>query len=274
MAKHGQKLHWLKFYPADWLSDPGLQRADAVKRGACIQALCLMFASEKPYCLTVNGEPWPERQICAALKIKRKTYCEILTQKLLRWAPRRGILFSARLLRDHRLRRHKARSGRLGGLAKRKQTSSTTPSTDPSKSLALDARSQKLEEKKEASASSSPNSGEPEKPKEPRKRGAKDDVWDAVCAELGLKPVTRSERKRLGAVVRDLVAKGATGAEVPVRIRRMRKAWGDVPFSPEAVVKWWDQFAKDPPAGKDGKPDTSWMRDPAQAWRFKQEPDQ
>jgi hypothetical protein len=88
-----------------------------------------------------------------------------------------------------------------------------------------------------------PEEGEPPKAERPH-----DPIWDTVCEVFGWTDVPKSQRTSVGSVVRDLKTLGATPDEIRIRTVRMRAAWDGKPFSPQAVVKWWTQFAKDPDA--------------------------
>jgi len=76
----------------------------------------------------------------------------------------------------------------------------------------------------------------------------RDPIWDAVVHHFGLKPVTTSEKSRVGRVVRELRAKGAEPDDVGWRIERYRAAWPNITCTPEALLKHWDAFAE--PAGE------------------------
>jgi hypothetical protein len=81
-------------------------------------------------------------------------------------------------------------------------------------------------------------------------RGAsrRDPLWDAVVHHFRLRPVAKSEKSRVGRVVRDLRAKGAEPDDVGRRIERYRAAWPNITCTPEALLKHWDAFAE--PAGE------------------------
>jgi DNA-binding transcriptional ArsR family regulator len=87
-------------------------------------------------------------------------------------------------------------------------------------------------------------------PTEERRNGGarkRDPLWHAVVETFRLTPATESDKRRIGKVVGDLRAKGATADEVPKRTTRYRKAWPRVPCTPEAMTKHWETFAE--PAG-------------------------
>lgn len=75
-----------------------------------------------------------------------------------------------------------------------------------------------------------------------------DPIWDTICELFALKPVTKPEKSRIGKVVRDLKAKGATPAGIRDRYARAKAEWTDARtgnakmFGPEAITKNWDQL--------------------------------
>ncbi len=79
-----------------------------------------------------------------------------------------------------------------------------------------------------------------------RKR-RQDEIWDAVVDLFGLKPATTTEKSRVGRVVRDLKLKNATPGSIAAVSSPYRREWPDMAFTPEALLKHWDQFAHAPP---------------------------
>ncbi len=77
-------------------------------------------------------------------------------------------------------------------------------------------------------------------PETPSKRNV---LWDTLCELWGLRPVTQSDKSRLGRIVRDLKLKGATPDDLRTRRERYLAAWPAAECSPEALVKHWDRFA-------------------------------
>ncbi len=133
-----QKRPSFQFYPGDWLKDPALRRVSAAARGALIDILCLAFESERRGVLATNGRPWTIGELANICHVKRKTIVELLENLVLHTASRTGVMFSARMVRDERLRRRRVRFGRSGGQAKGKQdpkqkgTPSSSSSSSPS----------------------------------------------------------------------------------------------------------------------------------------------
>lgn len=65
-------------------------------------------------------------------------------------------------------------------------------------------------------------------------------IWDCLCEVFGLKPVTRSEKTRLGKAVREYTEKSATPDEIRIRASRYRQQWPTVAFTAEALLRHWD----------------------------------
>lgn len=86
-------------------------------------------------------------------------------------------------------------------------------------------------------------------PEIPRRR---DPIWDAVVEVFKLSPVTSSELRRVGRVVRDLKLKGALPEDVSERAHRYMVKWPTITLTPEALLKHWDMFA-DQPSGSSGR---------------------
>ena len=66
-------------------------------------------------------------------------------------------------------------------------------------------------------------------------------VWDTVVYLFFQSGVAPGDKSRIGKVVRDLKAKDATPEEISRRYEIALSNWDDHAFSPEALVKNWDQ---------------------------------
>ena len=85
----------------------------------------------------------------------------------------------------------------------------------------------------------SPPSGNGKKESAKRKP---DPIWDATCQTFGLNPVTKSECNRVGGIVRDLKLKGATLENIKKTIIEYQRVFPKVAYTPEAILKHWDQL--------------------------------
>lgn len=112
------------------------------------------------------------------------------------------------------------------------------------------------EDNKKENAAHSPRPPPAKRKGKPGKPRTPDPIWGAVCAIWFPSGVSPTDKTRIGKVVRDLKAHGATPEQIDDRIRRYRAEWPDSADTPEAIVKHWDRFAAD----KTVAPgiDTSW----------------
>ncbi len=83
---------------------------------------------------------------------------------------------------------------------------------------------------------------QPAKPTKPRKRNL---IWDAVVDSFALKIITKTDATRMGKVVRDLKAKGATPELIVAAVARYRAEWPSMECTPEALLKNWQKFSTD-----------------------------
>lgn len=109
---------WMKFYPADWRSDPALRLCGLQARGLWIELLCLMHEAEPRGYLLVNGSPLTERQIAALIGASVKEVAPLLAELDEAGVLSRtdaGVILSRRIVRDtERAERDKA-NGKRGG---------------------------------------------------------------------------------------------------------------------------------------------------------------
>jgi len=70
-------------------------------------------------------------------------------------------------------------------------------------------------------------------------------IWDSLCENFGLKPVTKSELTSLGALTRDFTLKEADPSSIVKRIRVYKEKFPTMPCTPYALLKNWD-FLKPP----------------------------
>lgn len=88
------------------------------------------------------------------------------------------------------------------------------------------------------------------KPKTTPKPREPDPVWDHVCRVWSLEPVTPAQRSRVGRIVRDLKALGASPADLDARMARYRVEWPRAECTPEALLKHWERFAMENSNGR------------------------
>jgi len=77
----------------------------------------------------------------------------------------------------------------------------------------------------------------------PAKR-ERDIVWDSICDLFGFNPQTKSEKTRIGKIVRDLTLKLSPGVKINFSIteqmKKYRSAHPTWELTPEALLKHWD----------------------------------
>lgn len=91
----------------------------------------------------------------------------------------------------------------------------------------------------------------PKKEKENSKEASaslrkRDPVWDALTAELGAAPSTRSERGRWNRAAKELREAGATADDIRSRCAIYRRRWPEVSLTPTALSSNWGSLQ--PPA--------------------------
>lgn len=75
-------------------------------------------------------------------------------------------------------------------------------------------------------------------------------IWDSVCQVFSIDPQTKSEKSRVGKIVKDLKAKGATPDDIRTRHERYKLEWPGAADTPEAILKHWDRFRNAKPDGE------------------------
>lgn len=235
------KLPSFQFYPGDWLKDAALRRCSLGARGLWIDMLCLMFDTDERGVLITGGTPWTIADVrraagCSAYQ------CQIFFKELKKKgvvAQRSdGAFFSRRMMRDERLRAVRAESGRKRWEQKRS--------------------------KSEANSLQIPEDEEEEEEKESRKResGAdSDSLHDWLAARWFPSGVAESDFSRLFGLVSDLTAKRATTAQCETVCERFESKWPNATLTPEAMVKHWDTFLREPVAARTVTPGVNRQED-------------
>jgi len=136
------KLPAFQFYPGDWMKDPELRSCSIFARGLLVDILCLMHEANPRGHLCFDGEkPWSNSQIVAAIcgnesiEDKMAGLNELLDRGVLK-RNSAGIVYSARMVRDEKLRLERSKAGSKGGSkrqANAKQKSSKPQATTQAK---------------------------------------------------------------------------------------------------------------------------------------------
>lgn len=108
------KQPWLKFFPADWRSDPKLRMCSLAARGLWMEMLCVMHEAEPYGHLTINRKPLNDTQISALTGTDPSTVRTLISE--LEEAgvfsrARTGVIYSRRMVADAK----KAETARING---------------------------------------------------------------------------------------------------------------------------------------------------------------
>jgi hypothetical protein len=121
------------------------------------------------------------------------------------------------------------------------------PATDQSRSDHKDSFSPPSSERGHHGGRDSESTPRPAAGRKPRTPRPPDHLWDSLCDAFGLNPVSKTEQARIGKVVACLREKEATPEKVRLVYSEMeRQGWS--PFTPEGLVKWYDQLSTPKPA--------------------------
>ena len=141
---------WLKFYPADWQSDPLLGACSLASRGFWIECMCLMHEAEPYGHLLINGTK-PDSKVLAtlcktSLKTARKCLQE-LSDRGVFGTTEEGVIFSRRMVKDKEKSASAAERGRKGGNPKLLKEVNLNDNLEdkPSRARVPEARGQILE---------------------------------------------------------------------------------------------------------------------------------
>ena len=109
---------WMKFYPADWLSDVPLKSCSAAAQGLWISMVCVMHAAKPSGHLAVNGRPMSGAMLAAQTGVPLKEVVRLVAELEAAGVFSRqpdGTIYSRRMIRDEqKVARDKA-NGKSGG---------------------------------------------------------------------------------------------------------------------------------------------------------------
>jgi hypothetical protein len=112
------KLPFMKFFPADWLSDEKLRACSIEARGLWMDMLCHMHKNDRRGYLQLNGSPVSLDQLArmTGCSTEQATRCvaELLNSGVAS-ALADGTLYSRRMLREEQKRGLCSEAGRKGG---------------------------------------------------------------------------------------------------------------------------------------------------------------
>ena len=242
------KLPAFQFYPGDWIKDPNLKVCSIFARGLLVDLLCAMHEAKHRGVLSYPDgvTPLSNEQIvgmsCGSTEAEKlAALVELETHEVLK-RDANGCLYSSRMVRDEQIRAARAAAGALGGSktqasgqAKHKQTVKQKPPPSSSSSSSI--------------SSSDVNTLSAGKPPRPPNV-----IWDCVVALFFNGQDAAPHKSRIGKVVRDLKALGATPDEIRTRTDNYRANWPNAAATPEALVKHWQSHGtREQPAGTPGR---------------------
>ena len=113
---------WMKWYPSDWRSDPGLRCCSLAARGLWVEMLCVMHeAPRRGYLLVGNSAPTPQQLAVisgSSIKETNRLLAQLMEAGV--FSVEDGIIYSRRMVRDEKQRVIDRENGRKGGNPKLK----------------------------------------------------------------------------------------------------------------------------------------------------------
>jgi hypothetical protein len=109
---------WMKFYPADWRSDPKLRLCSMAARGLWIELLCIMHEAEPRGFLVSNGSQLSDKQLAALVGTTTRELNALLNELEAAGVFSRdenGTIYSRRVVRDAEKQVRDKENGRKGG---------------------------------------------------------------------------------------------------------------------------------------------------------------
>ena len=137
--------------------------------------------------------------------------------------------------------RHNAQTSKTRALTQKRNVTQRRRHRDAASVTKASPEKRREDKKKNtATAQHSSSAAAAANEKKPRERN---EIWDALCAQFGLNPVTEKDRKWFGRIVADLRIKGATPEEIPIRAKRYREVWPNVSRTLNALENHWDELS-------------------------------
>ncbi|NBW19419.1 MAG: hypothetical protein EBR82_66740, partial [Caulobacteraceae bacterium] len=109
---------WMKFYLDDWCDDLALSLCSLAAQGLWMRMLRVMHHADPYGHLLINGEKPSLSDLSRALNVHHKTLITPLNELASRGVysvDKNGVIFSRRMVRDHRKSLSDKENGRLGG---------------------------------------------------------------------------------------------------------------------------------------------------------------
>jgi hypothetical protein len=105
------KLPAIQFYPGDWLQD-NVSSCSLAAQGLWLRMMMMMHRNEEYGYLSISGKPMPISMIVKGTGCENENqYSDLLSELFLAGVPEKtseGLVFSRRLVRDHKARKNNA----------------------------------------------------------------------------------------------------------------------------------------------------------------------
>jgi hypothetical protein len=115
---------WFKFYPTDWKADDRLRMCSVSARGLWIEMICIMHHADPYGHLVVNGEAPTDTQLAVLTGIPTDQLAPLaseLEKAGVFSRTQKGVIYSRRLVRDHKKSKINQKNGKNGGAPKHKK---------------------------------------------------------------------------------------------------------------------------------------------------------
>jgi hypothetical protein len=246
---------WMKFWPQDWQSDPGLRSCSMAARGLWIECIAIMHRAEPYGHLSVNGvAPTAKRlagMVGATEREVERLMAELAEAGVYSVTPE-GTIYSRRMVRDARLSEEgreavTKRWANKGNDAKPNTPPNRVPTREP------DSPPSSLEAEADTEAEKNPPT--------PRKRGSAKshpdfpDFWAAYPRKVGRGAAEKAFAKA--------IEKGASVGDIAAGLNR--QAWPDNPrFIPHPATwlnqgRWQDDPAAAAPPAAEPPSKIDWL---------------
>ncbi|HEY8343358.1 MAG TPA: hypothetical protein VIK75_10270 [Calditerricola sp.] len=109
---------WIKFYPADWRSDPRLRMCSLGARGLWMEMLALMHEASPYGYLLVSGVAPTDAQLAVLAGAQSDQIPELLAELETAGVfsrTKEGVIYSRRMVRDEKKANHARKIGKKGG---------------------------------------------------------------------------------------------------------------------------------------------------------------
>lgn len=113
-----KKHSYIKFYGRDWLGDAMLRMCTPDERGVWIDMLCVMAGAEPYGHLAVNNRIMTDAEVSRVIGLDEVTYKGILYRLIEKGIPSKsesGMIYSRRMVREHKLFVSGSKAGKKGG---------------------------------------------------------------------------------------------------------------------------------------------------------------